>query len=72
MPVGGGERRKMVLIGEAWHRIVRLRLEPGGDKPLLRYEAEHGQGISSPLRRDVCGARQLMDERGDEDGLAGA
>ena len=57
------ERGQMLLIGEARHRVVGLRLEMGaGDAP-LRRRAQH---------RQAAAADQIVDERGDEDGLAGA
>ena len=72
VPVGCRERGEVILVGKAWHRIVRLRLEASGGEPLLCDQPEDGQGVAAPLRRHFRGARQLMDERGDEHRLAGA
>ena len=53
----------VVLVIEAGHRIVRLRLEPGAGDPPRRIGLEHRK--SAP----TC---QAMDQRRDEHGLAGA
>ena len=52
----------MVLIVEARHRIVGLRLEPGaGDPP-------GGERLED---RKTSAAGEAVDQRGDEHGLAG-
>ena len=53
----------VVLIGEAWHRIVRLRLQPGAGDPPRGVGLEH---------RKPAAAGEAMDQRGDEHRLAGA
>ena len=53
----------MVLIVEARHRVVGLRLEPGARDPA------GGEGLEN---RKAAAAGQAVDQRGDEDGLAGA
>jgi hypothetical protein len=53
----------MLLVGEARHRVVRLRLEPRPGDASLGGSSEHGQ----PRARD-----QVVDERGQEHSLAGA
>ena len=52
----------MVLIVEARHRVVRLRLEPGARDPPGRERLEH---------RKAPAAGEAVDQGGDEDGLAG-
>ena len=53
----------MVLVIEARHRVVGLRLEPGAGDPPGRKRLEH---------RKAAAAREAVDQRGDEHGLAGA
>jgi hypothetical protein len=53
----------MVLIGKARHGVVRLRLQPGAGDP--------ARGIGLEYRKPAA-ARQAVDQRGDEHGLAGA
>ncbi len=53
----------MVLVGEARHRVVGLRLEPGPDDAPLGGGGEHRQ----PDAGD-----EVADERGQEHRLAGA
>ena len=53
----------MVLVVEARHRVVGLRLEPGAGDPSGGERLEH---------RKAAAAGEAMDQRGDEDGLAGA
>ncbi|OIQ64019.1 hypothetical protein GALL_544340 [mine drainage metagenome] len=53
----------MVLVVEARHRIVRLRLKPGAGDPPCRQRLEH---------RKAPAAGEAVNQRGDEDGLAGA
>ena len=53
----------MLLIVEARHRIVRLRLEIDAQHAALRRRVEEGQ----PRAGD-----EIVHERGDEHGLAGA
>ena len=52
----------VVLIVEARYRVVRLRLEPGAGDPPAGERLEH---------RKAAAAGQAVDQRGDEDGLAG-
>ncbi len=52
----------MVLIVEARHRIIRLRLEMGPRDPPGRERLEH---------RKAAAAGEAVDQRGDEHGLAG-
>ena len=72
MAIGCSEGGEVVLVGEARHRIVRLRLEARADKPLLGDEPKDGERISAALRRDFGSPSELMNEPGDEYGLAGA
>ena len=53
----------VVLIVEARHRIVGLRLEPGAGDP------SRGEGLE---HRKAAAAGEAVDQRGDEHGLAGA
>ena len=53
----------MILVGEARHRVVGLRLEPGAGDASLGRGGEHRQ----PRAGD-----QVVDERGEEHRLAGA
>ena len=53
----------MVLVVEARHRVVRLRLQLGAGDPPRGVGLEH---------RKAAAAGQAMDQRGDEHGLAGA
>ena len=57
----GGEIGEMLLIFEAGHELVRLRLEIGAQQTPLRRRVEEGQ----PAAGD-----EIMHERGDEHGLA--
>ena len=53
----------VVFIVEARHRVVGLRLQPGaGDPP-------GGEGLEN---REAAAAGEAVNQRGDEDGLAGA
>ena len=56
------QRVQMALIIEPRHRIVRLRRQIGARHAAGRHRLEH---------RETSAAQQAMDQRGDEDGLAG-
>ena len=53
----------MLLVGESRHRVVRLRLEAHPHDPPFRGGGEHRQARAGD---------QIVDERGEEDRLAGA
>jgi hypothetical protein len=53
----------MILIGEARHRVVRLRLEPHPHDPPLGRGGQHRQSRAR---------NQIVDERGQKHRLAGA
>ncbi len=53
----------MVLIVEARHRVVGLRLKPGAGDPPGGESFENGK---------TAAAGEAVNQRGDEDGLAGA
>ena len=53
----------MILVGEARHRVVGLRLEPRPRDPPLGGGGEH---------RKPRAGDQVVDERGQKHGLAGA
>ena len=53
----------MRLIGEARHRVVRLRRQPGAGDPSRCHGLED---------REASAAEEAVHQRGDEDGLAGA
>ena len=53
----------VVLIIEPWHRVVGLRLQPGAGDPPGRVWLEN---------RKAAAAGEAVDQRRDEDGLAGA
>ncbi len=57
------QRAQMALISEARHRVVRLRRQMRARDPAGGIGLEH---------RKPAAARQAMDQRGDEYGLAGA
>ena len=59
----GGKRLQMGLVVEARHRVVGLRLEPRARDAHAAQRREH---------RQPPAMQQLMHQRGDEDGLAGA
>ena len=61
-----------MLIGEAGHGIVRLRLERGAGQPPFGVHTEHRQGISPAAQGRACSLGQMLDKRGDEDRLASA
>src|SRR5579863_4222838 len=63
MPVLARERRTMVLIAKPRHSVVRLRLEMGPRDPALGRSLQHGQPRAG---------KEIVDESGDEDRLAGA
>ena len=53
----------MLLVGEARHRVVGLRLEAGARDAPFRRGGEHRQARAGD---------QIVDKRGEEDRLAGA
>ena len=61
--VGAGEGGEVVLVGEAGDGVVGLRLQVGGEDAVL--------GLGLELRH-AAAVEEVGDERGDEDGLAGA
>ncbi len=66
-----GQRREMLLIVEARHAIIRLRIEMRAVEPVLRDQPEQRQLRLTLLRRGE-GARQMMHQARDEHRLAGA
>ena len=61
--VGAGEGGEVVLVGEAGDGVVGLRLQVGGEDAVLGLGLELGHAAA---------VEEVGDERGDEDGLAGA
>jgi len=60
----------MLLIGEAGHGVVGLRLKHAADQPSLGVNPEHGQRIFPPAQGRARCLGQVLDKRGDEDRLA--
>ncbi len=71
-PAGSRQRVDMVLIGEARHVVVGLRLERAADQPAFGVNAKHRQHVLAPAQGRARRLGQMLDQRGDEDRLAGA
>ena len=59
----------MILIGEAGHGIIGLRLEHAADEPALGVNPEYRQRIFPPAHGRARCLGQMFDQRGDEDRL---
>ncbi len=62
----------MFLEGEPGHGIVRLGFETAALQPSFDHDAKNRQRVLLTLRACSRDARQMIDERHDENGLARA
>ena len=66
-----GQRGEVILVGEARHGIVGLRLEPAAPQPTLGRDAQHGHRVG-PVEPRGREPRQVVHEGCDEHRLARA
>ena len=67
--LGAGQSGNVILIGEAGHGIVGLRLEHAAHEPALGVNPEYRQRIFPPPHGWARCLGQMLDKRGDEDRL---
>ncbi len=75
MPVQPGERREMLLVGEARDAVIWLRIEMRLHNAAFGERAKHRElslALAAFFRARRYRPRQMVHKRGDEDRLAGA